>query len=1032
MKLVRQARLLFVEGKSEKVYEVDLCEVGPNKLVVNFRYGKKGAALKDGSKTVAPVGLAEAEKVYDKLVQSKIEQGYVREEDVAAARERATAAVRAVSRSTGGSAGPGQSDERKRVVLERLARTGTDRRWFRREGAARTWPLERAIWRAGELRIAEAEPLLLALLDTATSGEPSGGGKGIRNYAIAFALGRLGTEASIEPLAKLRADPKQPGHVQRIATEALLRLSDAETRAELAKDVLASLPTPLVTAHAAGPEAFAQALALHLASDPNAFAVMDLVYLVDDEVVRPGFLAELARAKLDTPTFYWLRHIYKAAEYRCDPRVFGLLAHRFETTRANPVVWGRKPQSVYSSATREYLRRRVWRTLRRRGELGDPDFVPLAVGTLLAYTDADADEPRQGYDAFARYRVLGHLLYTNSPRYELRRNTKAFRLRRGQRRGQPPPGVREEAFPTLWEARPEGLMQLLAESVCAPVHEFAALALEACPAFLSELDADDLVLLLSRPYEVTAKLAFRVAKERHGRGTLTPNELAALASCAHEPARRQAFAWITEGRSGLSDDTAFLAALVCARHADARAFARTWVRGLSLRGASGPALVGRILARLMALGDTPEDAALALDVAQTVTVALGHHLAEVGPAALRDLLAHPLAGVQEVGAELLSRLDSRSGLVPVDVVLAVLKSPFANVRAVGMRLLAEMHDDALTLNFKLLVHLSCDANADLRASSRPLAARVARAHPEIGLAIVEGLVAALLRRKLAEDVPSHVVRVLVEDLAEPLGALPRETMWQLLRSGSLHAKEVGGKLLTKVPSAELQLDEIVFLGSHDIVAVRERAWAWLAGEKAKAYGNLALTARLCDSPWQDTREVAFRFLREAPAEHVTADVIVAIVDSVKDDVQAFGRELCSRVFRDEDGPKLLLRLSEHPQSSVQLFATNYLERFAAGHPERLEALVPYFTSVLSRVAKGRIAKARVLAFLRAEGTKSAEGAAIGMALIHRLSATMAIEDAATSIEAMLAIGRAFPEIPLPLTLVPVPVVTAAARTSRKS
>jgi hypothetical protein len=216
------------------------------------------------------------------------------------------------------------------------------------------------------------------------------------------------------------------------------------------------------------------------------------------------------------------------------------------------------------------------------------------------------------------------------------------------------------------------------------------------------------------------------------------------------------------------------------------------------------------------------------------------------------------------------------------------------------------------------------------------------------------------------------------------------------------------------------------------LAVRERAWAWLASEKPKAYENLALTARLCDSPWQDTRDVAFRFLREAPAEHVTADVIVSIVDSVKDDVQAFGRELCGRVFRDEDGPKLLARLSEHPQTSVQLFATNYLERFAAGHPERLEALVPYFTSVLSRVAKGRIAKARVLAFLRAEGTKSAEGAAIGMALFHRLSATMAIEDAATSIEAMLAIGRAFPEVPLPLTLVPVPVVTAAARTSRKS
>ncbi len=1024
MKLITQTRLVFVEGRSEKVYEIDLCEVGSGQFVVNFRYGKKGAALKDGSKTVAPVGRAEADRVHAKLVQSKIEQGYVREDEIEAARARAasapslgsTQASQASVVDTG--ARRATDDARKHVILERLSRVGTDRRWFRREGAARTWPLERAIWRAGDLRLREAERLLLPLVDTATSADVAGGGKGIRNYSIAYALGRLGTDLSVETLARLRVDPKQPGHVQRIATEALLALSDAATRADFAKDIVASFPAPLAQAHALGKAAFAEALAVHLAGNPNAFAVMDLVYLVNDEVVRDAFLAELAQVKLEPPFFYWIRHIFKAAEYRRDPRVFGLLAYRFEKVRANPVEWQRKPQSVYSSATREYLRRRVWRTLRRLGRDGDADFVPLAVGTLLAYSNQDAEEVRPAYDAFAKYRAFNHLLYTNSPRYELRRNTKAFRLKRGQRAGQPPPPVREEAFPEVWQARPEGLMQLVAESECTPVHEFAARALESCPAFLAELDDDDLILILSRPYPATARLGFGMARERHAKGKLSAKVLAALAGCAHEGGRKQAFAWMDERRSELSSDTAFLAALVTADHADARAFARTWIRGLALAPEVGAALVGRIIALLLALPDDARGAAIALDAAQTVSLSLGHHLQHVGPAALRELLAHPLAGVQEVGAELLSRLDSRSGLVPVDVVLAVVRSPFANVRAVGMRLLAEMHDDALTLNFKLLVHLTADKNGDLRAASRPLVGRVARAHSEIGLAIAEGLVEALLRRKLAEDVPSHVLAVLRDELAAVIVDLPRETVWKLLRSGSPHAQELGGVLLARIPASEVAIDEIVELGSHAILAVREASWSLFASDTARVHGNLAVAARLCDSTWLDTRTFAFGYFRTVPAEIVTAEVLVAIVDSVKEDVQSFGRELASRVFRDEDGPTLLLRLSEHPARAVQLFATNYLERFAADQPGRLETLVPYFVSVLSRVNRGRIAKARVLAFLQREGLRNAVSAALVVGMLHRLSATIAIEDRALAIEAMVAIGRAHPEVPLPLRFIP--------------
>src|SRR3712207_8267643 len=71
MKLIRQTILVYREGSSDKVYEVDLCEVGAEGYVVNFRYGRRGARLKEGVKTVAPVPLPAAEKVFQDLVRDR-------------------------------------------------------------------------------------------------------------------------------------------------------------------------------------------------------------------------------------------------------------------------------------------------------------------------------------------------------------------------------------------------------------------------------------------------------------------------------------------------------------------------------------------------------------------------------------------------------------------------------------------------------------------------------------------------------------------------------------------------------------------------------------------------------------------------------------------------------------------------------------------------------------------------------------------------------------------------------------------------
>ncbi len=1008
MRLVKQTTLVLQERGLERIYEIDLCEVGAGRYVVNFRSGTRGKPLMDGS-TVAPVSLDEAERVFKKMVDGKIAQGY---REPGAPAPRAPEPIQASPGARGRE--PGSADGRKKRILERLTKSGP-----------LSWPLERVIWRAGELGLREAEAPLLRLLPSLPTTSPAPGtpAKGrdttIRTYSVLWALGRCGGELSLEPLRRVYADEGAAGHLRRIATEAWMRLASPEACAELRAGALSSLPQSLLSAHATGDRgAFQEALGKHIESDENAFAAMDLLYLIDDPVVRPGFLHHLARAPFAEPTFYWLRHIFKAAEYRHDPEVFGLFAHRFERTPSKD----QGARKVYSKGTREFLRRRTWRTLRRLGELGDPDYVRMAVGVLLAFTDGDAVPVRASYSyqakrqiewgPFAPYRVFNHILYTGSPRFELRRNRPSWNVRQGRRLADPAPPSREEAFPSLWDGRPAGLMHLLAESSCAPVHEFAARALEGRHDFTDRREDEDVILVMGKPYEPTARLGFLLASRRILAGNRRVGLILAAASSVHSPARAKAFEWIEERRAELLEDTAFLCDLVTSTHEDARLFARRMLSAAALPEERATALIGRIVARLLVLGAS--GAAIAEDATRTITSAMGAHLRSVSPEVIMDLLKHPLPGVQELGAELLSRHDSRTGLIPVHVILAVVRSPFKGVRAVGLRLLSELGDDALTLNFKLLVYLACDENEDLRAASRPLLRRVASAHPEIAKGVVTGIADTLLRRKLGDVAANHALAVLREDFAHLLHVLGDDHVWRLLQSGSSQAQELGGLLLGRIDASALELDQIIRLASHEILAVRVAARTMFERSLPRVHADLAEAVRVLDSRWPDTRAWAFQLFRGFSPDMFTADVLVSVADSTKADVQAFGRELLQRSFRDEDGPTLLLRLSEHPAPAVQLFSTNYLERFASGNLGRIQALVPYFSSVLSRINGGRIARARVFAFLQREGELNRESARVIAEILDSISRTISLESRARALEAMCAIHRAHPGVTLPL------------------
>lgn len=67
--------LFYTEGSSDKEYHVHLIEKDAG-WVVNFEYGRRGSALRSGTKTKAPVDFALAKKTYDKVVQGQLKDGY--------------------------------------------------------------------------------------------------------------------------------------------------------------------------------------------------------------------------------------------------------------------------------------------------------------------------------------------------------------------------------------------------------------------------------------------------------------------------------------------------------------------------------------------------------------------------------------------------------------------------------------------------------------------------------------------------------------------------------------------------------------------------------------------------------------------------------------------------------------------------------------------------------------------------------------------------------------------------------------------
>ncbi|HUS27888.1 MAG TPA: hypothetical protein VMZ53_05250 [Kofleriaceae bacterium] len=981
MRVIDQARLWFREGTSDKVYEVDLVEVATGQYVVNFRFGRRGGALKDGTKTSLPVSQEKARGIFTKLVDEKLAGGYAHAGQAAPPRPPPattplTPTVSVVHTSEA------------QTLIASL-----------RQGARSSTPLGPVVWRVTDLDLYDADPVLRELLGSTFV--PKDFVATEWQNLLLSALARCGRLDSLPVLARFDA-PNQPHHLRYLAQLAMAKI-DPPRADTLARPVLT--PALLAAYVASDPAALARAAEELLAVDPiKARDCAVALYLLNPAVARRAVLAIARVARLSNAEATVVRTLFRVAEVRRDGELYALLARRIDAYTA--------PRRPFSPKTREYIRRRVARVLRRLGRAQSPDYVKMAAAILLGYDDEDAVPAKRGsfghqYDTFAPFHAFNQILYANSPRYEKSHHKKsAWRVTRAWRANAPAPVQREEAFPELWDRAPDVLWAVILKSGATPVIEFATRALRANRTYCDALRDEQVASVLAMGHPLAQEFAFDIARTRPLNTTLARAALSSDVAAAH----RWVTSWIEQHADEAAADADLVAMLVTGKTQQIREAALDLVRKKALPDAVARSAAARALAILLGLANTPANAERASGAVTAMMRVLEPALRELGPEVLRDMVKHPLAGLGELAGEIILRHAQRDSL-PGDLLEAMLASPHATVRTLGGRLLAETPPEIAKDDLEALVLFATSGNAELREATRTLLGKIAVQYPDVGRALADQLVEALLRTQ-PPGAPAHIISLLRAELA---GVLPRksaQTILRLISALSPHARDAGGLLLPQLTADDIGLDDISRLASHENKAVREGAWALARGSTDRYRIAPVALAKLVDSQWDDTRAFAIDFIDQHIGQ-LSAEAIITICDSVRPDVQDLGKQLLHRQFREADAGKYLVRLAEHPSVNLQLLVSGLLDRHA-GTVDKLRTLVPYFATVLSQVNRGRVAKERVMALLRREAARSAEHAAVLAPLLERQSATAAVTQKAPIIATMVDVHHQFPEVPLPI------------------
>jgi|GEM_PF-512938 len=385
MKLIQQCKLFYREGNSDKVYEIDLCELPGQEYLVNFRYGRRGSTLKEGTKTPSAVSFRQAENIFSSLENEKRRKGYQTE----------TAQFIALPTLD-------HIDTRseKGAVLRRLQDAVEGKNSFATE-----WKTSRVIWKAGQLHLEEAIPFIIGL---ATKGDE------MQLYAALRTLTLLKAQDAAGLFNSYATNAKQKLHIRNLATEGLLTVTtQQEVLDQLEHRIQERLPEEIRELIRIKDAAALNALIARYAHKGSVDYFSDLYLLCRIQPWLFDTIQDGLRSwPLRPPYFRQIRAIYKLARLRQDISAIAILSYRLEKEPAmfkrtssaqkqqlhfldKPVdvakeLKNKESRLAFSQYTKAYFQKDAAGHIRSTAQQSDArTYLKLAVTTLLQYRETD-------------------------------------------------------------------------------------------------------------------------------------------------------------------------------------------------------------------------------------------------------------------------------------------------------------------------------------------------------------------------------------------------------------------------------------------------------------------------------------------------------------------------------------------------------------------------------------------------------------------------------------------------------------------
>ena len=1002
MKLVKQKKLYFSEGKSDKVYEVDICE-NQDLFVVNFRYGRRNANLREGTKTVFPVSYEEALKVFNKLIESKEKKGYSENENT----------LKEIPTSV--------NTIREKTILKYLkqavAKTYT-----------RNWKVSRIILRAGNLGILSSADLIAKFIDSKDIFE--------QHNAI-IVLASFKNDSYNNQILNVFKTSKFETIAGRAACAFLLKFGSKSDKKDIKNEV-----SLLIT------EDSINSLPIHFLStdtDNASLLYYAYIYSFDDASLREKIKQLISKIPFKVNTFKSIRYIYRASQITNDIESFALLSKRIALNKpgyssdyiydsnnnwidVNKEKQKKSPSIAFSKKTKTYFNIATYKKIYDLSTQDVETYIQFATKILCSLNDKEdnAKEETQyfyNYDwdtesynnekrCFPKYHNfpgLMYILYGASTRFQQQKD-KWFYVEEESNAVS-----REEVLSNIWNEKSNEVLQILAEGKSDVAINFSLPILEDNLSFLDTISSDLLAKLVGHYHPKVVDLISDFLEKKYA--YLQPEEaiLIGVLGSGNEKAVQLGLGWLDTYNYIYFKDSDFIVSLLLTNEVEVIAYLHKLYED-------------RI----------PYDFKIAIQKLEPLFKE-NNPFTDEFLVAVNNLIGNSQFGklLNETPASKISEL-SNSHQVPNKIfainlakynttpAYELFKDSFEDyissdeelLRKAGIEIVAHFPDDFLLENKHEIVGFCFSEYKEVREAIQPTIDRLVNLDAEFKQSLLAKLLQVLTEAESYEGLHENSYQLLTNYFKDSLTSISEDQIFDFILSKYEFAQNLGTPLFEqRIQLASLSMGQLIKLTNSDVFIIREKVQIYFNDNVSKVNYELEQALSIFNSEWQDVIDWSLVYFDEhILPENWTAELLLYVCDHIKKEVQAFGMKMITKYFSDEKGLFLLEKLQEHPTKEMQFFVTNYLKTYAKDNVKVILELEGYFRASLFNINTNRATKTRVYSFLEEEAIKNEAVAEMVIGIINSVLDTKILIDRSKNIDVLLAITEKYPKLNVPLLI----------------